>query len=523
MNLKTFAKDHPFRVLGKFFMRNPPTEYDVGEENFLLTHVMSVGAKYNTMLTQSHTNSLDALISHTPGFWHLRVRDPTPNAALLYHEMEIVQISFIHPRALSLFREAQSVQLDASFDSLKPFIYSVALALVFNNALPLGLQLSPTERMEHYATFYTHLLYLLLQEYADEAEPLLQSKPVLSDEGSGLKSFCLTYQLEQFNCYRHLIESFGSSTFVAIIVQRLLFTSSIGEYHEELPQALSDLKEIHGRGKITEQQNRKLCTLFLFQFSNDQFVPIDPDRPDFPQALWNRTNSGVSTFSNHVERIHRSCNKVTRNFSNLVRRIEQVLSVLQTKWRKVREAPHKQSKFTFQSLKKQAAKLQLRAVPECPNATCNWAEIYSRRFGVDEFPCLHNCLTKTIEEMTFPILSDFHSSTDESIVHVEEGVADWAFRGENLQIEPASAVLLTEIDEISNRDEALPLLKESDRFIYRLARELMAIRHLDESLYIGLLLDVKRDWTIFVERNQIDEGNLSARSFFRLNLWSQEQ
>jgi hypothetical protein len=416
-------------------------------------------------------------------------------------------MTWIHPKALDVSASSQYLQLDASFEALRPFIYSIPLGMLYNNALPLGLQISPTEREDHYSSFFDRLTHQIAEVYGPENTASITGLPILSDEGTALKAFCETCHINQFLCYRHLLESIGSSTFVGLIVQRLLFTSCLEEYEAELPQAFADLHEVDQRDLITRAQKKKLERLFNWEYNenNKAFQPANDGTVDFKQALWNRAAHWVSTCSNHVERLHRTCNEAISLCSNFVHRLAKVIEVINEK---------------FKALRSKAKDIHLPASSVCIHPMCHWGEIYAKRFGIDRFPCIHRVLSMSLEELTFPIIPTFIDSTQESIVEIKEAPIDWVCRAFHLTssyVEPLSAT--EEIGETLQNHQAVPTWKNSHRFLRKLTYELLTLDGNNASLFDSQLIEVSSRWSVFLLINNLDEDDIVARARFRLGMW----
>jgi hypothetical protein len=523
---KTFESDHPFRVFGKFLLKHYTGNWHPGEEDFLKANCLSQSTQFAVRSLQNHTESLDALVHNTPGYWTISVKDADSNSQLLFNQREVVQITWIHPKALDVLAKSQYIQLDASFEALRPYIYSIPLGMLHNNAVPLGLQLSPTEREDHYSCFFDQLTHLIDELDVPGNISSITNQPILSDEGTALKAFCESRNFIQFHCYRHLLESFGSSSFVGLIVQRLLFTSSLEEYEAELPQAFADLHEIDQRNQISIAQRNKLERLFNWTYDSSvmEFRPRDPENIDFAQALWNRSEYRVSTCSNHVERLHRTCNEAARTCLTLVHRLQQVIKVINEKFARVRTNPNFQAKEKFKSLRAKAKDIHLPASSQCTRAACHWGEIYSKRFGIDSFPCLHRVLSVTLEELHFPIIPTFSDSIQESHIDLQEAPIDWAFRTAHLtrtHLEPLSET--EEVAETIQNPLAVPTWKNSHRFLLQLSHELLTLDNIDIALFDSQLIEVSSRWTLFLRENALDEDDIFVRARFRLGMWSHSQ
>jgi hypothetical protein len=94
-----------------------------------------------------------------------------------------------------------------------------------------------------------------------------------------------------------------------------------------LEQAIVDLNQLYIDKYINVKQIKKLCKLFRFQFLNEKFEMVSEDH-NFPQALWIRGADGVSTCSNHSERINRTCNAKTKSLQNITDFLYQIIDII---------------------------------------------------------------------------------------------------------------------------------------------------------------------------------------------------
>jgi hypothetical protein len=521
MHPRDFGTNHPYRVFGRFLLANIVDSWKPGEEEKLRATCLSASSIYASTILKEFTITLESLIASHPGYYTIFVKDATPESPLLFRGKEVVQLTFIHPKALDVIQESQYLQLDASFHAVHPYVYSIPLGMIFNNALPLGIQLSPTEKEEHYTLFYDRLSKLIEKTLGPQFLNRLASQPILSDEGTGLAAFCRSKSLRQFNCYRHLLESIGASTPAGLITRRLLFTSSIAEYEVELQQAIADFHQIALRGKLTDRVIHKISDLFnlIYNYNTKLFSQADPDSADFAQAIWNRKDFRASTCSNHSERINRTCNKRTGTLTKPVRRLERVFEVLDDKFKSVQSKPNKQSKEKLKSLQKKAAELHLPDIAECPVENCEWHDIYSKRFGVDGFPCLHEALSRKLEEMVFPAIRPLYDSTDSSSVKVRTTDSEWPFRSYGESTALFSLSQSEEQGETNLNPTTIPISHEIQKFLIQLCHEILILRRIPQEMFTSTLMDLTAIWTKFKKEGLFNAVDIELLASFRAQIW----
>jgi hypothetical protein len=161
-----------------------------------------------------------------------------------------------------VLHDADNCELDCSFMALKPYIHSIPLAINANVGIPLGIVIARSERREIYSIFSD-----ILAEKGLSRETLFEL-PLLSDAGTALRSYAKGgaeregYYRRHYLSYRHLLESLGSSTLVALLVRRLLFTRTEKGFRELHPQTLADFALGCEQNLITEGGTQQFARIF---------------------------------------------------------------------------------------------------------------------------------------------------------------------------------------------------------------------------------------------------------------------
>jgi hypothetical protein len=227
-----------------------------------------------------------------------------------------------------------------------------------------------------------------------------ENKIFLSDMGKAIKKLVKELHSIQFICYRHLIESFGSNTLLSLVVKRMLFTSSEQNFEMILPQALSDLTYLQHENEITHAQFTKLIEYIPIYFDNGKFDRDFARSLTFEQSLWNRSEFNVSSCSNHIERLHRTLKAKTAKIMTIQMKVAAVVTELWSKFNTPLKNPSIQAMKHYFKMKKHAISLKVPDYDNCPYEYCNWSFIYSRRFGIENFPCTHT--VQKIEVLPHP-------------------------------------------------------------------------------------------------------------------------
>jgi hypothetical protein len=241
--------------------------------------------------------------------------------------------------------------------------------------------MAPTERREIYELFYQELDKLGLSP---------NSKAVLSDQGSALVAFCRKRyfidqagqekHIRQFFCYRHLVETFGSSTIIGHIVRDVLYIPTLEIFQRELKQIRANVKALF-RDKLVSVEQFK---------SFKKFLGVSEDGADYEHGLWDRAPDGITTCSNHCESFHHNVNYHTRRNMNLISCLESLRVCITTKFQAYRIGKRRQ---LGDMLRKRALDRHRGLVglnPGCNDEKClAWRRINARRYGLKDIPCIH--------------------------------------------------------------------------------------------------------------------------------------
>jgi hypothetical protein len=316
---------------------------------------------------REHTLDLHDFVSSLPGFVTVRTLADAHGAIFRYHGKGLISISWIPPWAVSLYSVVQSLQLDASFAPSHPFVYSVPLGILYNEAAPLGLIINVTEDSGTYQWFWDDL--------NASTVPLRQliAKPVLSDQGTALKEVCRAIHASHFFCHCHLIRNFGADGPLGLIAADALREKSIQSYSEHRPQYLADAKALLDEKVIDQDAYKKICD-FLSE--------------DFPHGIWHRMIFGISTCSNHAERFHGVVNQHINGHTALPVRLSVIRDLIYKKYDDFRSRTRHPEQL--RELFKQLEGYHARQAPSCKGPGCaEFIQMMRTRYGLNDFPCRH--------------------------------------------------------------------------------------------------------------------------------------
>ena len=500
INNLSFHSSHPFRVIGKYIynLKN----CDIVLKRFLHPLVFSEKSISRHQQIFDNSDSFDSLINNKSGYFMIGFFNshvPIKNL-LIFEGRQVQYLVWIAPWChafLSYF--SGYFQIDASFKALAPYTYSVPTMVINNASIPLGIVLGPSESFHLFDLFYNFNQSIL---------PSIDFKkfPILSDEGLAIQSFANHYELIHFFCFRHLIEKVGSNSILGEITRRLLFQPSIEGYKNALKQALEDIHQYLLANIVQISQVRKFQKIFLMIMFGYNLIPLTYDHKN---GIWNRAFYGVSTCSNHIERLHRTLNQKTSNIKKIHLRFNIVISELFNYYNTFEERSRDQANYSLNKFRKYSQKHCCSVQNICPH-NCGWGLIYSYRFGISNFPCKHTALSFKDEliPLSKPIVPfEIHEPVENN------EIPNWKFPVKTYckNDENDFSLNIEEQDEDVNEDEEYSFLSQT-------AKEILATGKLNLS-YKEILCNISKLWGIEVANaRHKDTKNILFRSKFKCKL-----
>jgi hypothetical protein len=260
-------------------------------------------------------------------------------------------------------------------------------------------------------------------------------------------------------------------------------------------------------------------------FVDGRFVSISDDI-NFEQALWNRAAYGVSTCSNHVERIHRTCNGATKLLRHPLRKLKTVIEVIETRFDNAFRNPHKEAKSMLAYIQNQASKFDLSKrkfnQSRCQISHCEWSAIYSNRFEIPNFPCIHNCIDV---ELVFLAHSAFAEFVPEERIIERQFNGSCIFRTRNKvnrvrQTEPEMANQFEHINNAATIEDTSPFFNSSTAYLYELTKEIITGLQLQEGVFYNIFSKISMEWSLFLEGEGKREDDIEMKSEFKYAQWA---
>ena len=137
VNSVNFPINHPIRVIGKFI-------YNRNFFEILLQFLHSIifcGKTIETHIQKVKiSDNLDSYINSTNGFFMIGLNNCIKFDNLLKYDNQKVQyLIWVAPWFDAFLNMGHYIQIDASFEALEPYVYSVPLLIIDNAPIPLGI------------------------------------------------------------------------------------------------------------------------------------------------------------------------------------------------------------------------------------------------------------------------------------------------------------------------------------------------------------------------------------------------
>ena len=279
-------------------------------------------------------------------------------------------------------------------------MYSIPLAIIANESVPLGLTVGPTEHSQLFQQFYS-----FVEEKDPETASHLKTLPVLSDEGSAIEKFCEDNAIRRFLCFTHLIRKFGASSELGGLVKGLLFQKTkedfLRAWNQKRPRIIQLLQE--NPSHLLQFEKLFGCQLVGNSLS-------DPNFND--QAIWEREQYHIPTTTNHAESTHSHVNFSARNVRSNVKRIQVLLKYIRQRFTKVLKRPNLRKSINFM---KAIAKVKRNSHP-ASQCSCRKNTYKQSLYMLDvDFPCQHK-----IDSFEIPTFEPFKSLPHEESLMIRE-------------------------------------------------------------------------------------------------------
>jgi ubiquitin carboxyl-terminal hydrolase 36/42 len=394
----------PLKPLGRWMLNNEA--FTVAEKKWYYGSCLPESTKRRWRENEGKTSSLNDFLGTLPGHKVVRagLEDPSSVCTYLHNgkERDVVSLTWVAPRAVKAWTEADYIQLDCSFRGTKPYAYCVPQAIIGNEAVPLGFIMTPSECGETYRWWLADL-------QAANCGGAMPKKIILSDEGAALRNFTSSGHLRHYFCHRHLIQKFGAHGLIGELVTQALRTQANETYQALRPQLLANAQNFLANGEVTQELYDKFV----------KFLSVE-----FPHGVWHRAADGVGRCSNHAESFHGHVNAKIKGLRKLTKRLQIMTEYIQQRYEQYLNPDSRRSHAIrlANSLSRHHKTSRRRS---CNLTDClAYQENLARRCRLDSFPCRHwarywieNCAKSEFAKRPLP---DIRPLGARNTVHVED-------------------------------------------------------------------------------------------------------
>jgi hypothetical protein len=414
-----------------------------------------------------------------------------------YESKGVVALVWIPPWALAAFDRCNYIELDTSFRAIKPYVYSIPLAIHANEAFPLAIIVGLSESLELYKMFFRAM------ESIGITREVIIKKPFLTDQHKALKAACAG--CTHFFCYRHLIKNFGSRSFIGQIVRRLAFSSTPAEFISQIMVTIQDLEVLQEKNQLDHKQIKRLFKRFGTVGANGE-MSFNVETW-ISQSIWFRALYGVSTCSNHIEGFHRAINKATARYLLLTRRLRKIFKMMIQRYESACLYQHTQGTKLLKKLVKQQKSLNLKRCEECHDERCGWKNYFTALMSTD-FPCIHEAGSRPVDWFQTDE-TELEYLIDDSFEAIEY-TGEWDIP----HSDDADPISMNSLENEWHRDS-----ETRSAFIADLAREVTSIcgKHI---VYPQLVATLGAHYFAFIGG---EDESQAARSNFRVEWWIKAQ
>jgi hypothetical protein len=227
-------------------------------------------------------------------------------------EFSIIGGCYIHRFASSiLINRAQNkiagLMMDTTWSVMSQYVTAFMVAVAYNTAIPLGFAFGPIETHNLYKNFYTM--------FKDRFQIDLSSFIIESDQGSGLKKFCDTYQILQRICLKHFLTTLNDHVFgvyVSYLVKAVShdeFSALCEAYCVPLTEALQRTEHKKGLKRATKEF-AKAGLAFLYNGNQVQTIFIENQQRWNQVCTYQRITECMPSTTNALESFNGHCNSL---------------------------------------------------------------------------------------------------------------------------------------------------------------------------------------------------------------------
>ena len=374
-----YPKNHPYQVFGSFFGRTDKATSQIVW--LIFRNVFKKPGKFK--VNDSSLNSFIDFLGQLPGFVEIVYDHSGDGYVFDSNEQKTMQkLVWVCSWAKSRIEYTQYMELDASFEALRPYTYCCINSIINNESVPIALSVGKKENFDLYEAAY------LLMEKSGISGLKLNSIPVLSDMGKALISFCRSRNIDQYFCHKHLIDHFGHPL-LKLWCKRLVETLTEEEYNSVSIQISAEIRIWCSQHNEEEIPPRLVDLYVMLNYDSDTSSNYHVKK----WALWERASIHMGRCSNHSESLHSVFNRKCCCYRNFYQQMTRIVNIIIQKLSNEDSTHGRSIRSKFWELKHQYNHIQHQKYLDISKfnkekCNCGWKHYYCQLFGVD-FPCIH--------------------------------------------------------------------------------------------------------------------------------------
>ena len=248
---------------------------------------------------------------------------------------------------LPQFEEMKTIELDATFLVLHPYVICIPHLIYHNHGIPFGLMAAPTESASLYSLLF-ECLKAINPEWTEDNSLYnrIRQKFYLTDEHKAFEKLAGDYSISIYHCLVHFIRSIGANSLLGLLAKQILFTSTTEKWVEKVDHykriftnllfaQINEMQNVLDRATfekypedcwintLNSHKNRfsRVKALLDFDWINDPTAHQQPFAPLFIRRVMD-----LPTTTNHIEATHKQLKDVVSgtHSSNLSLRLAKI-------------------------------------------------------------------------------------------------------------------------------------------------------------------------------------------------------
>lgn len=299
------------------------------------------------------------------------------------------------------FHLIKTVELDATFSALEPYVISIPLLIYRNTGIPIGLLASVSESTSLYSLFFEALKKLDSENPEEKFSyfKIFQEKKFLTDEHKSFLKLQKKYGIEIHNCFVHLIRSVGANSLLGYLLSEILYQYSYNEWQNNYERLYQEFKYLY---EIKDEKSDKIRFEKVSKiFGRDPSGNSIEINPNYSQ-IFNRIIDNIPTTTNHIESLHCQINQITSGARSLSLKLAYICKYINDRTLRSNSSSENNLKSYLNLLNQKALnKISMNSIEKnkYSNEKCECGKnvYYSHLFGI-KVPCIHQILNEKIDK-----------------------------------------------------------------------------------------------------------------------------